>query len=158
MSRYQIIEQIAAKIGRAHETIRYTLLEYEKFHPNKPFFDNRSGALNPAQAAELYKLYKQGVRPAELMKHFNRNRSSIYRIVNQQRAKALLAKKIEFIASDEFLQEGAREKILASLEAPTKSLTGLTQPIYIEKRASGKKALSRLNWLASTCCRSTCRH
>jgi RNA polymerase sigma factor (sigma-70 family) len=47
------------------------------------------------------------------MKRFNRNRSSIYRIINQQRAKTLLAKKIEFIASDEFLQEGAREKIFA---------------------------------------------
>jgi len=59
------------------------------------------------------------------MKRFNRNRSSIYRIINQQRAKALLAKKIGFITSDEFLQEGAREKIL-------------TQPIYVEKHASGK--------------------
>jgi len=78
MSRYQIIEQIAAKIGRAHETVRYTLLEHEKFHPERAIFDNRSGALNPAQAAELYKLYKQGVRPAELMKRFNRNRSRAY--------------------------------------------------------------------------------
>ncbi|MFQ6036889.1 MAG: sigma-70 family RNA polymerase sigma factor [Sedimentisphaerales bacterium] len=125
MSRYQVIEQIAAKIGRAHETVRYTLLEYEKSHPERAIFDNRTGALDPAQAAELYKLYKQGVRPAELMKRFNRNRSSVYRIVNQQRAKALLAKKIEFIASDEFLQENAREKIL-------------TQPIYVEKNASRK--------------------
>lgn len=125
MSRYQVIEQIAAKISRAHETVRYTLLEYEKSHPERAIFDNRTGALDPAQAAELYKLYKQGVRPAELMKRFNRNRSSVYRIVNQQRAKALLAKKIEFIASDEFLQENAREKIL-------------TQPIYVEKNASRK--------------------
>ena len=138
MSRYQIIEQIAAKIGRAHETVRYILLNYEKSHPDKPIFDNRSGALNPAQAVELYKLYTQGIRVAELMKRFNRNRSSIYRIVNQQRAKALLAKKIEFIASDEFLQEGAREKILAPLEAATKSLTGLAKPIYVEERASSK--------------------
>ncbi len=113
LSHYQIINKIAVKIGKVHETVRYTLLEYEKSYPNKPIFDNRSGALNPAQAVELYKLYKQGVRPAELMKRFNRNRSSIYRIVNQQRAKVLLAKKIEFIASDEFLQEGAVEKILA---------------------------------------------
>jgi len=138
MSRYQIIEQIAAKIGRAHETVRYILLQYEKSHPERAIFDNQSGTLNPAQAAELYKLYKQGVRPAELMKGFKRNRSSIYRIINQQRAKTLLAKKIGFIASDEFLEENAREKILTPLEVTTKSLTGLTQPIYAEKHASGK--------------------
>jgi len=125
LSHYQIINKIAAKIGKVHETVRYTLLEYEKSHPERAILDNLSGALNPAQAVELYKLYKQGVRPAELMKRFKRNRSSIYRIINQQRAKALLAKKIEFIASDEFLQEGARDKIL-------------NQPIYMEKHTSSK--------------------
>lgn len=114
LSRYRIINRIAAKIGKAHETVRYILLQYEKSHPNKPIFDSSSGAINPAQAAELYKLYKQGMRIAELMKRASRNRSSIYRIINQQRAKALLAKKIEFIESVEFLQEDAGEKILAA--------------------------------------------
>jgi len=112
MSRYQIIERIAAKIGRAHETVRYTLLRYEKSHPERVIFDKPARTMSPTQAAELYKLYKQGTSIAELMNRASRNRSSIYRIINQQRAKALLARKIEFIESSEFLQEGAREKIL----------------------------------------------
>ncbi len=113
MSRYRIIEQIADKTGKTHETVRYTLLEYEKSHPDKPIFKKPRSIMNPAQAADLYKLYKQGMSIAELIKRFNRSRGSIYRIINQQRAKTLLSKKIEFIASDEFLQEGAKEKILA---------------------------------------------
>jgi RNA polymerase sigma factor (sigma-70 family) len=114
LSRYQIIEQIASKIGRAHETIRYTLLEYEKTHPERAIFNKSASTIKPADAAELYKFYKQGITIAELIAIFNRSRSSIYRIINQQRARALLARKIEYIASDEFLQEGAREKILAT--------------------------------------------
>ncbi len=113
LSRYQIINRICAKTGRAHETIRSVLLDYEKSHPDKPLFKRPSGIIGPAQAAELYKQYKQGVSVAELMRRFGRSRSSIYRVVNARRAKALLARKIEFITSDEFLAPDAREKILA---------------------------------------------
>jgi len=113
LSCYQIINQICAKMGRAHETIRYVLLDYEKSHPDKPIFKKPSGIISPAEAAELYRLYKQRVSIAELMSRFNRTRSSIYRIVNQRRAKALLTRKIEFIASEEFVEPDARERILA---------------------------------------------
>lgn len=113
LSRYQIIEQMSVRFARAHETIRYTLLEYEKAHADKPIFDKSIGIISPADSAELYRIYKQGVTIAELIARFNRTRSSIYRIINQQRAKALLARKIEFIASDEFLREGAKEKIFS---------------------------------------------
>ena len=116
LSRYQIIEQMSVKFARAHETIRYTLLEYEKAHADKPIFGKAIGTISPADAAELYRLFKQGASIAELGAKFNRTRSSIHRIINQQRAKALLARKIEFIASDEFLREGAKEQILATTQ------------------------------------------
>jgi len=122
MSRYQVINRIAAKIGRAHETVRYTIANYEKAHPDKPIFKRPAGVVNSAQAGELYKLFKQGTSIKELMRRFNRSRSSIYRLINQRRAKALLAKKIEFTPSDEFLQEDTRDKILAepiNVQKPT---------------------------------------
>jgi len=113
LSRYQIIEQIAAKTGRAHETIRYTLLNYDKAYPDKPISQEPPGVIRSAESAELYKLFKQGCDVKELMKQFGRSRSSIYRIVNQRRARELLAKRIEFVASDEFLKENAGGKIFA---------------------------------------------
>jgi RNA polymerase primary sigma factor len=113
LSRHQVINQIAAKIGRAHETVRYTILNHEKAHPDKPIFKKPSGVVDSTQAGELYKLFKQGAGIKELMRRFNRSRSSVYRIINQRRAKALLVKKIEFIPSREFLKENAKEKILS---------------------------------------------
>jgi len=112
LSRYQIVNQICAKTGNAHETIRYILQNYEKSHPDKPIFKKLPGALSPEQAAELYRLYNQGLAVPQLCRQFYRDRSSIYRIINQQRARMLLARKIEFINSDEFLQADAKEKIL----------------------------------------------
>jgi len=138
MSRYQIVERIAAKIGRAHETVRYTLLQYEKSHPQRTVFNKLTRIISPTDAAELYRLYTQGVSIAELVNRFGRNRSSIYRIVNQQRARALLAKKIEFITSDEFVREGAREKILT----PQVRLTSpVTRDSSDKARATGHDQL-----------------
>ena len=111
LSRYQIISKIAAQIGKVHETVRYTILNYEKANPDKPIFTRPAGVIGSERAAEAYKLFRQGCNIKDLMKRFNRSKSSIYRIVNQRRAKDLLAKKTEFVASDEFLQEGAKEKI-----------------------------------------------
>jgi RNA polymerase sigma factor (sigma-70 family) len=125
LSRHQIISRIAANLGKAHETVRYTLLNYEESHPDRSIFTEPSGVINPAQAAEIYKLYKQGSGIGELMARFNRSKSSIYRIINTRRAKALLAKRIEFVASDDFLKDNAGEEILA-------------KPIDIQKRTSSR--------------------
>ena len=126
LSRYQIINRIAAKIGKCHETVRYTLLNYEKANPDRPVSKKPTGVINSVQTAEIYKLFKQGSSIKELMSRFNRSKSSIYRIINVRSAKALLAKKIEFITSDEFLEEGAKNKILA-------------KPIKLEKKPPVKR-------------------
>lgn len=125
LSRHQVINRLASKIGRSHETIRYTIINHEKAHPEKPVFKKPSGVVNSTQASELYKLFKQGTGIKELMRRFNRSRSSIYRIINQRRAKVLLVKKIEFVPSKEFLEENAEQKILAA-------------PVNVQKPASAK--------------------
>lgn len=117
-SRYQIIKKIGEHSGRGHETIRGVLIEFEKSHPQKAIFSRASGAIGPAGAAELYRLYKQGTGVKELMRRFNRSRSSIYRIINFRRARELLTRKVEFIASDEFFEDGSREKILGKFSNP----------------------------------------
>jgi len=112
LSRYQITRQIAEKIGIAQETVRYTLGDYEQKHPDRPVFRRPLGRMRPTEAAELFRLHKQGVSVRQLMERFDRSRSSVHRIINQRRAMAMLARKIEYVSSDEFLEEGAREHIL----------------------------------------------
>jgi RNA polymerase sigma factor (sigma-70 family) len=113
LSRHQIISRISRQTGRSHETIRYTLLNYEKANPNKAAFRRSSGVIEPAQAGEIYRLFKQGSSVKELIQRFNRNRSSIYRIINRRRAKAIQARKIDFIPSNEFFEQDAEDKIPA---------------------------------------------
>lgn len=143
MSRYQIIEQIAAKISKAHETVRYTILNYEKSNPDKPVFNKPAGVIDPVQARELYKLFRQGCSIEELMNRFNRSKSSIYRIINRRRAKVLMVRKIEFIDSDEFLEKDAENKILAKsiggygtdsdMDTESLELADSSLPKYLQK-------------------------
>ena len=112
LSRHQITKQVAEKLGIAQETLRTILLQYEKKNPDKPVFRRPLGRIRPADAAELFRLYKQGTGIHQLMERFDRSRATVHRIINQRRALTLLARKIEYVPSDEFLQTGAREQIL----------------------------------------------
>lgn len=114
LSRRQVIDRIARETGRAHETIRAVLGNYRKNSSKKArVLEQPRGVISPADAAELYKLYRQNVPVDELSKRFRRTRSSVYRIISRKRARALLAKKIEFIPSPEFQRPDARDDILA---------------------------------------------
>lgn len=113
-SRHQIIGQIAEKQGIARETVRTILQQQEKKHPEKPVFRRPLGRIQPGEATELFRLHKQGVGIHQLMKRFDRSRATVHRIINQRRAATLLARKIEYVPSDEFTQPGAREQILGS--------------------------------------------
>ncbi len=124
LSRRQIINRISARTGRSPETIRYTLRNYEQANPQKAAFRKSGGAIEPAQAAEIYRLFKQGCDVKELMKRFDRNKSSIYRIINRRRAKALRIRKIEFVASGNHSGEriGSNRTFIAQNELPGENI------------------------------------
>jgi len=117
LSRHQITKRVAAKLGIAQETLRTLLQQQEKKNPDKPVFRRPLGRIRPAEAAELYRLYQQGTGIRQLMTRFDRSRATVHRIINQRRALALLARKIEYVPSDEFLPAGAREEILGKPSA-----------------------------------------
>jgi RNA polymerase sigma factor (sigma-70 family) len=118
-SRHQVINEIAARTGRAHETLRYTLLDHDRKHPERRLFQKASGVIDTAKAVEIHRLFQQGCGVNELMNRFGRSRSSIYRIINLRRAKVLAAKKIDFIASSEFDDRDAARRICESEEIVT---------------------------------------
>lgn len=113
LSRHQVIGRIAEETGRARETLRYTLINYEAAHPEDAIFDRPAGVVTPSQAARIYEVFRAGKPVEELMKQFDRSRSSIYRIINQRRAAALFARKIRLVPSEEFQDEQTCRAILA---------------------------------------------
>ena len=113
LSKTAIIKKVAAEFSRAPETIRTTILSYEK-NKKKQIFLNAHSEIDPAGAVEVFKLYQEGLSVDRIAIKYGHSSSSIYRIITQQRIRKLLAARIEYVPSDEFLESGAEEKILAS--------------------------------------------
>ena len=111
LTRHEAIVEIAKTTDRGRETIRMIVEQYEKSTRRK-LFKNYVKPLNSAEAAELYKLHKQGVDISQLATRYHRSVSGIYRIIRRKRARELLAVKIEFVPSDEFSADNAEQNIL----------------------------------------------
>lgn len=134
MSRNQIIKQISSATSRARETIRYVLVDYEKTTADKADIKSSSGVIGPKDTTLIYKLYKQSESIPSLMKMFSRSRSSIFRIINKRKIKALLARRIRFVESAEFLEEGAEEKILLQDEEFSEKTAMETAPLLLNRQ------------------------
>ena len=106
----ELVMEIARKVERARHTIRAILTEAQVQSQELPC---SRGKISAKDAAHLYRLSRQHVPVKKLMEIFARSRSSIYRIINQQRAKELFSRKIEFVPSEEFLSPDAEQSILS---------------------------------------------
>lgn len=112
LSKTAVIRKTAEKFHRAPETLRLLVAEYEK-RQKKSIFPNRRSQVDTAQAIEIFRLYQDGVSVDEIAAKYGHSSSSIYRIITQRRVRKLLATKIDYIPSEEFLDPQAEEKILS---------------------------------------------
>ncbi|HUW81899.1 MAG TPA: sigma-70 family RNA polymerase sigma factor [Phycisphaerae bacterium] len=100
---YLIARQIAEETGRAVETIRYTLRRHDRQHPDKAVFDRLEKLPAPPTMGDvIYEEYRRGTPVPELAVRFGRTRSTVYRMLNEGRAKRLAERRIDYMYSQEF--------------------------------------------------------
>jgi len=113
----ELILEIAQQVGRSRQTVHAVLEELICRQTVAPPLPHSRGRMSSKDVVKLYKMSQQNVSVKRLMELFGRSRSSVYRIINQRRAKELLGRKIEFVSSEEFLHPNAEQFILlVSLE------------------------------------------
>ncbi len=114
-------KRIARKSGRAVETIRYTIRKHDLKYPDKAVFPYLLNAppLGDQEKTAIYHGFLRGRPVTSLADKHSRTRSSIYRIVNEMRARQLLKRSITYMYNEEFdlsdadnliLVEGAAKK------------------------------------------------
>ncbi len=104
----EISRRIARKLGRSAETIRYTIKNFDREHPDQALFPKLTGPLDQETKEVIYNSYRRGIAVDTLAKRFQRTRTSMYRVINEVRAQQLLKQPLEFIPSSEF-EDSARE-------------------------------------------------
>lgn len=117
----EVARRIAQKMQRSTETIRTTLKTYDREHPDKALFPHVTGPLDEDSKSEIHREYRRGVSVDHLVKQFGRTRSSIYRVINEMRARRLLGTKLEFIEHASFSEPKEAATILTATPSAPES-------------------------------------
>jgi RNA polymerase primary sigma factor len=97
-----VTRKIAREMNRAVETIRTVLRQHDEEHPGRAIFTRRVEPLSDANKQAIYRAYLRGLSVASLSSHYNRTRASIYRIVNEMRARVLLEREMRCVYNPQF--------------------------------------------------------
>jgi RNA polymerase sigma factor (sigma-70 family) len=111
----EVSRRIARRLGRSTEAIRYTIKNYDQEHPEHALFPSSPGTLNDETKQNLYSLYRRGMSVESLAKRFHRTRASVYRIVNEVKARRLLAQPLDYIYHSSFEEPAKEAEILAPM-------------------------------------------
>jgi RNA polymerase primary sigma factor len=131
----EVARRLARKLKRSPETIRYTLKNHDREHPESAVFPFASTPLTDEQKKEIYRNSRRGVPVERLARNYCRTKASVYRIVSEMRAHRLLDQPIEYMDSPEFHKSNSETLIMgappvsARLDGRVKAPPGL--PPYL---------------------------
>lgn len=115
---HELSQIIATKVGRAVETVRYTLRRHDEAHPENPIFGKDHQPVIQPELQAIYDLVASGKQPTEVGKRFGKPAKTIHAIVREVRARQLKARDIQYVYHEEYEAPGAEETILAAAHAP----------------------------------------
>jgi RNA polymerase sigma factor (sigma-70 family) len=98
----EVSRRIARRLDRSTETVRYTIKNFDREHPEQALFPDVTGPLDDTAKQVIYNSYRRGMNVDTLAKNFQRNRSSMYRVLSEIRAQRLLDHPIEYIYHESF--------------------------------------------------------
>jgi RNA polymerase primary sigma factor len=108
-----VSRRIARRLRRSQETVRYTIKNYDRANPGQALFPSATGALDLDAKQTIYSSYRRGIPVDTLAKRFRRTRTSMYRVINEVRAKHLLAQPLDYIYHASFDDPTMERAILA---------------------------------------------
>jgi len=111
----EVSRRIARRMARSPETIRYTIKNFDREHPEQALFPSVTGPLDEATKQTIYSSFRRGIDVAILAKRFGRTRSSMYRVINEVRAERLLEQPLDYIYHPSFDDPSLEGEITAEM-------------------------------------------
>jgi len=125
----EVSRRIARRLNRSPETVRYTIKNFDREHPDQALFPSVTGPLDADAKKTIYDSYRRDIPVETIAKRFGRTRTSVYRIINEVRAQRLLDQPLEYIPHASFDNPALEAEILAPMPDAEK---------YEEKRRHAK--------------------
>jgi RNA polymerase primary sigma factor len=111
---HELSQLISARMGRAVETVRYTLRRYDQTHPEEALFGSDDHPVVRPELQEIYRQARAGRSIDELAVAYQRSTQAIREIVHEVRARLLKAQPIHYVYNPEFDSPLAEATILAA--------------------------------------------
>lgn len=111
----EVSRRIARRLGRSAETVRYTIKNFDREHPEQALFPAITGPLDEATKQLIFNSFRRGITVDTLAKQYQRTRSSVYRVVNEVRAQRILDMPLDCIPNETFDQPGVEAAYLAPM-------------------------------------------
>lgn len=116
-----VARRIAKHMDRSIETIRYTLKQFDKKHPDLAIFPNATGPLTAEAKEQIYLQHRRGMSVESLAKKHCRTQTSIYRVVNEMRARRIMELPLDYMDNEIFRKPKAEKEIMKPLPEAEKS-------------------------------------
>jgi RNA polymerase primary sigma factor/RNA polymerase sigma factor len=110
-----VSKRLARRFGRGAETIRLLLKQFDREHPDLAIFPDHIGPLTEEAKKKIYQQYNRGTSVDKLVNLYGRTRSSIYRIINEMRARKIMALSLDYMPNDMFAKSGIEKLILGPM-------------------------------------------
>ncbi|HVS37655.1 MAG TPA: sigma-70 family RNA polymerase sigma factor [Gemmataceae bacterium] len=111
----EVSRRIARRLNRSVEAIRYTIKNFDREHPDQALFPNLTGPLNAESKQIIYNSFRRGITVDTLARQFQRTRTSMYRVINEVRARRLLEQPLDYMPSPDFDDRALESVILAPM-------------------------------------------
>ena len=124
----EVARTVASEINRSTETIRYTIKNFDRQFPKMAVFPDQREVLSDEDRRAMYQQHNRGVSTVVLAKRYGRIRSSIVRILNEQRAIKILELPLDFMPNAEFEDTSRVEEMTAELPTVAESTRKVRAP------------------------------
>jgi RNA polymerase primary sigma factor len=98
----EISRRIAKRLGRSAETVRYTIKNHDRDNPAQALFPELTGPMDATTKDSIYSSYRRGIDVKTLARNHNRTPTSVYRAINEVRARHLLEQPLDYITHADF--------------------------------------------------------
>jgi RNA polymerase sigma factor (sigma-70 family) len=110
-----VTRRVAKRMGRSVETIRYTLKQFDREHPNLAIFPDHTGPLTEDDKKRIYQQYRRQVPVDTLAERHHRTKTSVYRVINEMRARRIMELPLDFIPNPQFARSGIERTIMTDM-------------------------------------------
>lgn len=141
-----ITRRIAKTMQRSVETIRYTIKQFDQDNPTIAVFPDQRGPLNLEMKERIYADFMSGKTADAIAKRYCRNKTTVYRVINEVRANMIMDLPLDFMDNPEFHRKSANKNIVeAEMPVPEKATRKTKPPAGLPRYLASLYEVALLN-------------